>query len=104
MSAPDWRALHASDPSFDWDRLRLAYDLAGVPGLRRTALDGLLSAQIGPQQTAAMSDEDLLSVNGVGPVSVRTLRAVYPQPGVRSPHNEPRRDHGETQEPDEPAV
>lgn len=79
MSPPDWKYLSALMEPDELARLRLAYELVGVPGLRGQAVSGLLDAGISVEGAARMSDAELLDVRGVGPVAVRRLRTARTQ-------------------------
>jgi hypothetical protein len=79
MMAPNWAKLRSLDPDFDWEGLEASYELVDVPRLPWSAVRGLLSERISATRTATMSDGELQGVCGVGPVSVRQLRAAYPR-------------------------
>jgi hypothetical protein len=81
--APNWEKLRALDPNFDWQRLEVSYGLVCIPGLPWSAVRGLLAERVSAPRTATMSDLELLGVCGVGPVSVRRLRAAYPRQRAR---------------------
>lgn len=42
-------------------------------------IDALESAGVNPEELATMTDEDLLSISGIGPKSLREIREHYPQ-------------------------
>lgn len=81
--APNWERLRTLDPNFDWRGLEVSYSLVCVPRLPWSAIRGLLAERVSATLTATMSDPELLGVCGVGPVSVRQLRAAYPRQRAR---------------------